>query len=147
MDEERTAAGLGALACLLTAAAVAAPYVLLEPDQLSTVDAYYAVGVVTPLAPGLLGLIGAIVFASGRERRSDPDLVAGITLAIGMFSFVVALQWALAFQPSLLPSTQALAFMTTHRWTVPAAALLETVAALWYAGSRQLIPTPGIGSV
>lgn len=146
MDGERTAASVGILAFLLTAGAVAAPYVLLAPDLVGTVQDYYANGAVTPFAPGLLGLIGAIVFASGRERRSDPDLVAGITLAIGVFSFVVALQWALAFRPDLVASTEALEFMSTHRWSVPAGALLETVTALWYAASRRLIPIPDVGS-
>lgn len=143
MDSERAAASVGILACLLTAGVVVAPYLLLPPDLVGTVQDYYANGAVTPLAPGLLGLIGAIVFASGRERRSDPDLVAGITLAIGLFSFVVALEWALAFRPDLVGSNEALEFMSTHRWSVPAGTLLESIAALWYAASRRLIPVPG----
>lgn len=144
MDDERTAATLGTAACLLTAAAVAAPFFLLPADVAGQVSDYYATGAVTPYAPGLLGLIGAIVFASGRERRSDPDLVAGVTLAIGVVSLVVALEWALAFRPDLVASTEALEFMSTHRWSVPAGALLETLAAVWYGASRGLIPVPGV---
>lgn len=146
MDGERAAASAGVLACLLTAGAVAAPYFLLPPELAGAVTDYYANGLVTPFAPGLLGLIGAIVFASGRERRADPDLVAGITLAIGVFSFVVALEWALSFRPDLVASTEALEFMSTHRWSVPAGTLLEALAALWYAASRGLIPIPGDGT-
>lgn len=146
MDSERTAASVGVLACLLTAGAVVAPYLLLPPDLVGTIQDYYANGAVTPYAPGLLGLIGAIVFASGRQGRSDPDLVAGITLAVGVFSFVVALEWALAFRPDLVGSREALEFMATHRWSVPAAALLEALAALWFAASRRLIPVPAAGS-
>lgn len=144
MDGERTAATVGAGACLLTAAAVAAPYVLLPADQVGTVGAFYGTGIVTPLAPGLLGLVGAIVFLSGRERRSDPDLVAGIALVIAVFSLVVGLEWALSFRPDLVASNEALEFMSTHRWSVPAGGLLETTAALWYAASRRLIPVPDL---
>jgi hypothetical protein len=142
MDEEWTAATLGIVACVVTAGAVAAPYLLLPADQLDGLGAYYALGVVSPLAPGLLGVLLAVVFAAGREDRSDPDLVAGITLTIALFSLAVALQWALAFRPDIVASRATLEFLSDHRWSVPAAALLEAVAALWYAGARGLVPLP-----
>jgi hypothetical protein len=142
MDSERTAASVGVVACVLTALAVGAPYVLLPAEEAGNVAAYYGVGPVSPLAPGLLGVLGAIIFAAGREGRSDPDLVAGVTVVVGGFSMVAALAWALSFRPDLVASTAALEFMTGHRWTVLAGTLLETVAAVWYAGARRLVPLP-----
>lgn len=142
MDRERTAATLGIVACASTAAAVVAPYVLLPADQVGVVGAYYGAGAVSPLAPGLLGAVGVVIFAAGREGRSDPDLVAGITLIIGAFSLAVAIEWALAFRPDLVAGTAALEFMSDHRWSVPGGALVETVAAVWYAGTRGLVPLP-----
>lgn len=142
MDEEWTAATLGIVAFVLTGGAVVAPYLLLPADQLDGVAAYYGVGAVSPLLVGVLGLLGAIVFAAGREDRSDPDLVAGITLVIGVFSLVVGLQWALSFYPVTGASTATLEFMSDHRWTVPAGGALEALAAYWYAGARGLVPLP-----
>jgi len=146
MDGERTAATAGVVACLLTAGAVAAPYVLLPASALQYVARYYGAGPVNPLALGLLGLLGAIIFASGRERRSDPDLVAGIMLSVGLFSVVVAGLWALGFDPVAVGATDAIDFMRTHRWSVLAGTGLELVAALWYAAARDLVPVPGLGS-
>lgn len=142
MDREHAAATAGVVASLLTAGAVAAPYLLLPAGQLDNVAAYYGTGVVTPLAPGLLGLLGAIIFAAGREGRSDPDLVAGIALAIGVFSLLVGLEWALAFRPGVFGGGVAIEFLDGHRWSVPTGGLLETAAAVWYAGTRGLVSLP-----
>lgn len=147
MDSERTAATVGAGACLLTAGAVAAPYVLLPEGAVQYVGRYYAAGPVNPLAIGLLGLVGAIVFAAGREGRSDPDLVAGIMLSVGVFSVAVAAAWAAGFDPNAVGagSKEALTFMDTHRWSVLAGGVLEAVAGVWYAVARRLVPLPGVG--
>lgn len=142
MDRERAAATAGVAACVLTAAAVAAPYLVLPAGQVDDVAAYYGAGMVSPLAPGLLGLVGAIVFAAGREGRSDPDLVAGVALAVGVFSLIVGLEWALSFRPGVFGGGVAIEFLDGHRWSVPAGGLLETVAAVWYAGTRGMVSLP-----
>lgn len=146
MDGERTAATVGTAACLLTAGAVATPYLLLSGNAVQYVGWYYAAGPVNPLAVGLLGLLGAIIFAAGRERRSDPDLVAGIMLSVGLFSAGVAALWATGFDPGGIDSTAALEFMDVHRWSVLAGGVAELVAALWYAVARGLVPRPPWGA-
>lgn len=141
MDRAQAAATVGAVACLLTAVAVAAPFFLVAGEQFDLVGAYYAQGAVSPLALGLLGLVGAIIFAAGREGRSDPDLVAGIMLAVGLFSVVAAAQWALAYDPAAFFGSEdpPTGLLGAHRWSVVAASGLVAVAAGWYARALDLL--------
>lgn len=143
MNDERTAATVGVGACVLTAVAVVAPYVLLPATAQQYVGAYYGVGPVNPLALGLLGAVGAVVFASGREQRSSPDLVAGVMLSVGLFSLVVGAVWALGFDPGAAGGDVPVDFFSTHRWVVLAGAALEVAAAGWYAGALGLVPLGG----
>lgn len=145
MDRERTAATAGVAACLLTAGSVAAPYLLVSENASVQVGTYYGAGPVNPLAVGLVAVIGAIIFAAGREGRSDPDLVAGIMLPVGAFSTVVAAVWVGAFDPALITDQSTLGFFSTHRWTVLAGGALEAAAAAWYAAARGLVPVPWRG--
>lgn len=145
MNHARTAPAAGVAACLLTVAAVAAPYLLLPADQAIAIDAYYGLGAVSPLGIGLLGLMGAVIFAAGRQDRSDPSLVAGVMLAIGLFSLFVSVQWALAFRPELfaaVATSRTRAFLADHRWSVVAGTVLMTLAAVWYAAALDLLPLP-----
>lgn len=143
MNGERTAATVGVAACVLTAVAVVAPYVVLPASAQQYVGAYYGTGPVSPLALGLLGLVGAIVFASGREERSSPDLVAGVMLTVGAFSLLVGAVWALGFDPAAAGGDVPVDFFGTHRWVVLAGVTLEAAAAGWYAGALGLVPLPG----
>lgn len=143
MNNERTAATVGVVACVLTAVAVVAPYVVLPASAQQYVGAYYGTGPVTPLALGLLGAVGAIVFASGREERSSPDLVAGVMLSVGLFSLVVGGVWALGFDASAAGGDVPVEFFATHRWVVLAGAALEMATAGWYASALGLVPLPG----
>lgn len=141
MDGPRTAATAGTAACLLTAAAVVAPYVVLSGDQMGAVGTYYALGAVSPLAAGLLGLVGAVIFAAGREGRSDPDLVAGVMLAVGVFLVVVTLQWALAYGPAAFFGSENVptGFLSAHRWSVVAGTALVAASGAWYARALDLL--------
>ena len=71
---------VGLLASLLVVMAVLWPY-LSEP--VTSVSAYYDTAPITPLAVGLLAMVSIIAFAAGRQRRSEPELVAGAVLILG----------------------------------------------------------------
>lgn len=141
MDQRDLAAAVGAVACALAVIAVAAPYVVVPADRLPAVAAYYGLGAVTPLTVGLLGLVGVVAFLAGLRGRTEPGTVAGLMLAAGAASLVVALQWALLFdglRPDLVePDLRD--FLSTHRWWVVAATSLWTVAAAWYARALGLL--------
>lgn len=146
MDGERAAATAGVVACVLTAVAVVAPYVVLPAGDQELVGSYYASGPISPLAVGLLALIGAVVFASGRESRSNPDLVAGVMLSVGAFSLLVALSWALGLPTPGGDAPRSVRFLGRVRWLVLAGAALELATALWYAAALGLVGLPGGGS-
>lgn len=143
MPRPEHAAGTGALACLATALAVAAPYVLVADP--AVVPRYYGLGFVGPLAVALLALVGFVAFAAGARERSDPSLVAGLVLVAGVASLVVAVQWALAFDGATLGTDRATyEFFDVHRWVVVAGTGVWTLAAGWYAGALGLLdPTSG----
>lgn len=131
------APAVGAIACLVVAATVAIPY--LVADQVTRVSAYYGAGAITPLAAGLLALVGVIVFAAGREGRTDPGLAAGVTLVLGAVSFLVALLWALTLPGDLVVGTEKSVLWTVHRWVVVLASGVMAASAGWYARSLGLV--------
>lgn len=139
MDDERVAPMAGLLSCLLAVIAVLAPYVAVPEQEVGVVGQYYGLGVVSPLAIGLLALVGAIAFAAGLEERSDPTLVAGLMLGIGAFSLFVAVQWVLAVPPTVGQSAGTADFLGTHRWSIPATAGLIAATAIWYARALGLV--------
>ena len=87
MDQTKAAPTVGIAGCLLVLAVVMWPYLL---ETASAVSTYYGSGAVTPLAAGLLAFVSVIVFAAGREERSDPATVAGAALVFGLFVLVIA---------------------------------------------------------
>jgi hypothetical protein len=125
MDSLRVAPSVGIVASLAVLAMLAAPYLL--ADSTASVGVYYDSGVVNPLLAGLFGLVAVIVFAAGREGRSDPGLAAGVALALGLFIVVVALAWALTVRVDVLEISQ------YHPWTVVATTVPAPVSAGWFA--------------
>lgn len=142
MDEVRVAPLVGAVACVVTVALITAPYLLV--DQSTAVDTYYAAGVLTPWAVALLALVGVIVFAGGREERTDPPTAAGAGLALGGFAAAVAVAWASTVPASTAQqfgtaSDTVATFLSWHRFLVAAAAVAIPASALWYARALRLV--------
>ncbi|MFC7177307.1 DUF7548 family protein [Halosegnis marinus] len=142
MDDVRAAPTAGIAACLLVVVALLVPYLLVAPG--SAVSAYYDAGAITPLAAGLFSLVGVIVFAAGREERTDPPLAAGAGLVFGGFSLAVCLAWA-----ATVPASVALqlgtadgpvaVFLEYHRFLVTLAAAGVAGAGAWYARVLRLL--------
>ena len=124
MENLRVAPLVGIVASFGFLVALGAPYVL--TDSAAGVSAYYASGAINPLLAGLFALITIIVFAAGREGRTDPELAAGVALALGVFITIIALAWALTVR------VDAVAIETSHRWIVTAVAGVVPVSAAWF---------------
>lgn len=145
MDSRRAAPTLGIVASSLLVALLAVPYLV---EDASVVGPYYSAGALTPWASGLMALIAVIVFAAGREDRTDPDTAAGAALGLGVVTFLVAVLWAgtvpadvplqlTTDRPLLGPLTTA-TVIEYHRWAVAAVAVLPVAAAAWYARALRL---------
>jgi len=125
MDDLRLAPLVGIVASLGLLVTLGVPYVL--ADSGASVGAYYTSGAINPLLAGLFALVTTIVFAAGREGRSDPELAAGVALAFGAFMTVVAVAWALTVR------VDTIAIQTSHRWAVVAVSTLVPVSGAWFA--------------
>lgn len=139
MDQERVPPLAGVVACLLAAVAVLAPYVAVPEEEVGVVGQYYGLGAVSPLAIGVLALVGIIAFAAGLKERTDPTLVAGLMVGVGVLSLLVSVQWVLAVPARVGQSAATADFLATHRWSIPATAGLIVATALWYARALGLV--------
>lgn len=127
----------GIAASLVTLAVVVVPIGLV--DGSTAFGAYYGGGAVNGLAVGLFAIVATVVFAAGREERSSPDLVAGATLVLGLFAFVLALVWALTVPEELIFQLGTATVMEHHRWALVVATLGMPASALWYARALRLL--------
>jgi hypothetical protein len=142
MDDVRAAPTAGIVACLLLVAVLLVPYLVVSPG--SAVNAYYNAGAITPLAAGLFALVGVIVFAAGREERTDPPLAAGAGLVFGLFAVAVTLAWALTVPASVAlqlgtGSDAVTTLLEYHRYLVVLAAALVAGTGAWYARALRLL--------
>jgi hypothetical protein len=128
MDGLRAGPLVGILGCLGVLATLAYPYAVSAVG----VSGYYASGPVTPLAAGLLAAVGVIVFAAGREGRTDPGFAAGAGLVFGIFIVCILLAWGLTAR------IDAVAVSQYHRWVTVAVGLLVPAGGLWFAGALDL---------
>jgi len=125
MEQARTAPLAGVAGCLAVLAALAYPYLAVD----GSVGAYYGSGVVNPLVAGLLAAVALIVFAAGREERTEPDFAAGVALAAGLFVTLIVLAWAATVRIDVLEITP------LHRWATVVFSLTVPGAGAWYARS------------
>jgi len=128
MDRVRIAPLVGVVGCLGVLGALAYPYLVSDG-----VGAYYGSGVVNPLVAGLLALLAIVVFAAGREGRTDPVFAAGAALVFGLFVFVLVLAWGVTTRVDTATVAD------THRWITAGLALIAPAGALWYARELGLI--------
>jgi len=128
MDTRRVAPLVGIAGCLGVLAALVYPY--LAADSVGT---YYGTGVVNPLVGAVLALVAVIVFAAGREERSDPQFAAGAALVFSAVAFVLVCGWALTVR------VDAVQLSGLHRWATTAFALVAPLGALLYARALSLL--------
>jgi hypothetical protein len=137
MDETRLAPTVGIAACLAVLGVLAVPYLVV--DSGAAVGTYYGTGSVNPLVAGLFALVAVIVFAAGRERRSDPSLAAGATLALGLFGVGVSLLWALTVPESVVVGMSTATVVEYHRWVLVVVSLGVPAGGAWFARSLGVL--------
>jgi len=137
MDALRLAPTVGIVASLSVLVALLAPFLAVE--QGSAVGTYYGAGAVNGLAVGLFAGVALVAFAAGREGRSPPDTVAGVTIVLGLFAAILALLWALTVPRSLVTQLSTATWIDGHRWLVAALTVVIPAAAGWYARAQRLI--------
>ncbi|MFQ3319589.1 MAG: hypothetical protein ACI80F_001659 [Natronomonas sp.] len=145
MDSRRAAPMLGIASSLLVVVLLVIPYLIVDS---AAVASYYGAGALTPWAGGLMALVAVIIFAAGREERTDPETAAGAGLGLGFVVFIVSALWA-ATVPADVPLQLGMAEplvgpLTTgtvleyHRWMLAVVAAVPAAAAAWYAKTLRL---------
>lgn len=137
MDAVRLAPTAGIVACVAVLAALGVPYLLVE--RAAEVGAYYGTGAISPLAAGLFALISIVVFAAGRQGRSDPNTVAGVGLVFGVFVLLLSLAWAVTIPTEVVLGLSADPIIRFHRWALVVLALGPPASGVWYARALGLL--------
>ncbi len=101
---------VGIVASLLTVLVLVAPYVVVAGHQ-ELLLAYYAAGPVGSGGIGLFALLSTVAFASIERGNVDPGTLAGVVVALGVATVVLAVAWELAIDP-----TVRFGFPATYRW-------------------------------
>ena len=145
MDGRRLAPTVGIVASLLVVVLLAVPYGVVDGQSVAD---YYGSGVLSPWVGGLLALVAVVVFAAGREERTDPETAAGFGLGLGVATVAVFALWTVtvpAEVPLQLTTDEPLVGPLTtgtvveyHRWVLAAASFLLPVAGAWYARALRL---------
>lgn len=136
--DERTPPTVGVVVSLSVVAVALLPYVLLSSAAAAGLPTYYRQGVVGPWGAALLGLVMTVAFASGRQRRTPPDTVAGATLVLGVAATLLTVEWAVAVDPAVVQSIGTADWLGNHRWVLVGTTLLPPLVAAWYARTLEL---------
>ena len=131
MDDLRTAPTVAIAGCLAYLLVLAVPYLIVETT--SAVGAYYGSGALTPAVPAVFALVGVILFAAGREGRTDPGVAAGAGLVLGLFVLGLSVLWAATVPVSLVLGLTESTLIEHHRWAVVAVAVPIPLGAAWFA--------------
>ncbi|PSP74072.1 hypothetical protein BRC86_07455 [Halobacteriales archaeon QS_3_64_16] len=137
MDARRLAPTLGIGFCSLALVVLAIPYLLVGNS--TAVSFYYANGAINPLVAGLLCAITIVVFAAGREDRTDPGIAAGVGLAVGTFVALIAIAWALTVPEELVLQLSRNDLLAYHRSALVLASVGVFASGLWYARALSLL--------
>lgn len=136
---ERIPPTAGIVVSVAILVALAVPFLVLPAAEVAGLPTYYGAGIGGAYGVGLLAMVALVAFAGGRQRRTEPDTVAGATLVVGIGMAVLALQWALAVDVEVLQSITTAAWMATHRWAVVALAAVTPLVSGWYARAIGLL--------
>jgi hypothetical protein len=137
MDEAQLAPRAGIVASVTLIAVYLAPYLLI-PNTSGDVGLYYSAGPVGASAIPFLAAIAVIAFLSGAQGRTDADVIAGLTLVLGLAAVALATLWAVTMPDNYLFSFPASAsWIEWHRWLLLAVAGTLPVSAAGYA--RQVL--------
>ncbi len=146
MEGRRLAPTLGIVASLAVLALLLVPYGVLDAADVGT---YYGAGTVSPWLGGLLALVVVVVFAAGREDRTDPPTAAGVGVGLGLALAAVAVLWAVTV-PSEVPlqlttdrvilgPVSTADVLEPHRWLLALAAFAVPATGAWYARTLDLL--------
>ncbi|GAB3016892.1 DUF7548 family protein [Natronobiforma cellulositropha] len=139
MRAEQRPPTAGIVACLCYLLVVFVPYLALTETERAGLETYYsAFGVAGPQFLALLVVVATVLFAAGRELRTEPDYAAGLTLVIGMVLTLLVLVWAVSVPEDVVASIGEVSWLEYHRWVVLATAVLLTACSVWYARALAL---------
>jgi hypothetical protein len=137
MDARRFAPTLGIGFCLLVLVVLAIPYLLV--GESTTVSFYYANGAIDPLVAGLLCTVTIVVFAAGRQGRTDRGAAAGVGLAVGASVALIAIVWALTVPEELVLQLSRNDILAYHRAALVVVGAGVFASGLWYARALSLV--------
>jgi hypothetical protein len=146
MEDRRLAPTVGIVASLLVVVLLVVPYGLVDGEAVAN---YYGAGVLSPWVGGLLALVAVVVFAAGREDRTDPETAAGFGLGLGVAAVAVVALWAATVpaevplqlttdEPLVGPLSTGTVF-EYHRWLTAIVGLVIPAAGVWYAKALRLV--------
>lgn len=137
MDRLRRPPIAGLVVSLLVAVLVVVPFTL--PDaSVPAISTYYEYGLLGGWSVLVTALVAAVVFASGSQGRTDPDVVAGAALVLSLLALGLAAAWALAVPYSLVVEITARDWFAYHRWSLLGSTVGMVIAAGWYAFALDL---------
>jgi hypothetical protein len=127
---ETSAPMAGVVASLAVLAVVVVPYFLIPARD---VGIYYGAPTFVPihLVIGLFATVAIVIFAAGRNGRTDPPTAAGATLVLGGFMALLVLWWAIAVG-DLVGSFDVSASFDYHRWLLLAATVAVAGSGWWF---------------
>lgn len=139
MRPEQRPPTAGIVASLSYLFAIFGPYLILSEEETAALPAYYDFGVAGPQFLAILPLVGLVLFAAGRQQRTEPDYIAGLTLVLGMVLTAFVAIWAVSVPQNVILSIGEASWLEYHRWLVVLAALAMVACSLWYAKSLELV--------
>lgn len=138
MRAEQRPPTAGIVACLAYLLLAFGPYALPE-TEVSGLGVYYSYGIAGPQFLSLIALVGVVLFAAGRQVRTDPVFVAGLTIVLGAVLSLLVLAWAATVPEDVVTSLGTADWLEYHRWSLVACSVAVAASAGWYARALELL--------
>ncbi len=103
------------------------------PVERALLELYFTAGLAGPDLLSLFAVVTVVLFAAGRQGRSEPDLIAGVTLVVGIVLCLGTVHWALAVPEAVIANASGPLWFEYHRWLTAFVSLGVPIAAGWYA--------------